>query len=266
MTHKPQLDFLLARALDAADIMRRNYRGNFQVYIKPDGSKVTDVDLEVSRMWQASLGREMPEIGLYSEESEDKHIIAEKDYFVVDELDGTSYFVDGQPGFTHQSAFFSAENGLMIGVIAYPLDDIILYAVRGEGVFILKNGAVERVPAAADKPREELVFGYPERYRGDKYANFYDELGVAPHRIIRTDARRTFQMANGELDVNIFLLPRIEAWDWAGEKVIIETLGFNHSYLNGEPILFGQKPPNGNAGYLLCPQSHKDWLSMPFKQ
>ena len=261
MTYSAQLAFLLARAQDAAEIMRRNYRGDFKVYLKPDGSKVTDVDLEVSKMWQASLALNMPEIGLYSEESEKKEIIPGRDYFIVDELDGTSYFVEGQPGFTHQSAFYSAEKGLMIGVIAYPLEDILLYAVRGEGVFIQKQGVTEVVSPVQEKDRASLIFGYPERYKGDKYAILYDEMGVSPHRIIRTDARRTLQMAQGHLDVNIFLLPRIEAWDWAGEKVIIETLGFNHSYLNGQPVHFGQNPPAGNTGYLLCPKSHVDWLS-----
>jgi fructose-1,6-bisphosphatase/inositol monophosphatase family enzyme len=264
MTYSAQLEFLLTRAQDAAAIMRRNYRGDFKVYIKPDGSKVTDVDLEISKMWQVALAREMPQIALYSEESDNKLIVPGLDYFIVDELDGTSYFVDGQPGFTHQSAFFSAEKGLMIGVIAYPLDDIILYAVRGEGVFISKQGSVELVVPTAAKTRESLIFGYPERYKGDKYSNLYDKMGVPPHRIIRTDARRTLQMVKGELDVNIFLLPRIEAWDWAGEKVIIECLGFNHSFLNGQPISFGQNPPAGNPGYLLCPKSHADWLSEPW--
>ena len=46
MQYQPQLDFLLRQARKAADTMRLRFRGDFQVYIKPDGSKVTDVDLD----------------------------------------------------------------------------------------------------------------------------------------------------------------------------------------------------------------------------
>jgi fructose-1,6-bisphosphatase/inositol monophosphatase family enzyme len=260
MQYQTQLDFLLLQARQAAGIMRRRYRGDFQVYIKPDGSKVTDVDLEISKHWQAARAEAFPEIGLYSEESPDKTILPGKDYFVVDELDGTSYFADGQPGFSHQAAFFSAAEGLVIGVLAYPLEEVLLYAVRGAGVFIEQNGSLESISPPPAKPKEELHFGHPERYKGDRYYDLLDRLEVPPHRILQTNALRTLQMARHELDVNIFLMPKIEAWDWAGEKVIVEELGLNHSYLDGAPIRFGEAPRVGNPGYLLCPKEYKDWL------
>lgn len=260
MQYQAQLDFLLSQARRAADIMRRRFRGDFGVYIKPDGSKVTDVDLEISKIWQEARAEAFPEIGLYSEESPDKTIISGKDYFVVDELDGTSYFVDGRPGFSHQAAFYSHTEGLVVGILAYPLEEVTLYAVRGHGVVLQENGRSETVLPPMEKGREELYFGHPERYKGDKYYQLLDRLGVPGYRILQTNALRTLQMARHELDVNIFLMPRIEAWDWAGEKVIVEELGLNHSYLDGLPIHFGQAPRSGNPGYLLCPKAHKDWL------
>lgn len=260
MQYQAQLDFLIAQAKRAGDIMRRNFRGDYGVYIKPDGSKVTDVDLEISDMWQKARAEAFPDIGLYSEESPDKVILPGKDYFVVDELDGTSYFVDGRPGFSHQAAFYSHTEGLVVGVLAYPIEDVLLYAVRGHGVILQENGHTGRIDPPVDKRREELYFGHPERYKGDKYYKLLDHLQVPGYRVLQTNALRTLQMARHELDVNIFLMPRIEAWDWAGEKVIIEELGLNHSYLDGAPIRFGEAPRSSNPGYLLCPKAHKDWL------
>lgn len=261
MQYQPQLDFLLRQARKAADIMRLRFRGDFQVYIKPDGSKVTDVDLEISKIWQADRAAEFPESGLYSEESPDKTIIPGKDYFVVDELDGTSYFADGQHGFSHQAAYFVPGEGLVIGVLAYPLDDILLYAVRGEGVFLEQNGQTERIEPVRPKSKDELFFGHPARYKGEKYYDLLTALGIPPQRILQTNAMRTLQMARRELDVNIFLMRKIEAWDWAGEKVIVEELGLNHSYLDGAPIHFGQPPREDNPGYLLCPKEYVEWLA-----
>jgi fructose-1,6-bisphosphatase/inositol monophosphatase family enzyme len=260
MQYQPQLEFLLHQARKAADIMRLRFRGEFQVYIKPDGSKVTDVDLEISKMWQADRAAAFPDSGLYSEESPDKTILPDKDYFVVDELDGTSYFVDGEHGFSHQAAYFVPDQGLVIGVLAYPLDDILLYAVRGEGVYLEQNGQTERIEPVQPKERNDLFFGHPARYKGEKYYDLLSGMGIPQHRILQTNAMRTLQMARRELDVNIFLMQKIEAWDWAGEKVIVEELGLNHSYLDGAPIHFGQPPRKDNPGYLLCPKEHLEWL------
>ncbi len=261
MQYQSQLDFLLAQAREAAGIMLRNFKGNFKVYIKPDGSKVTDVDLEISKVWQAARATHFPETGLYSEESPDKSILPGKDYFVVDELDGTSYFADGKPGFSHQSAYYTPDEGLVIGVLAYPLEKVLLYAVKGYGVFLQEEGReAEKLSSPPAREKEALYFGHPERYKGDKYYNLYERMHIPAHRILQTNALRTLQMAKHELDVNIFLMPKIEAWDWAGEKVIVEELGLNHSYLDGAPIRFGEAPRPGNPGYLLCPPAHKDWL------
>jgi 3'-phosphoadenosine 5'-phosphosulfate (PAPS) 3'-phosphatase len=67
-------------------------------------------------------------------------------------------------------------------------------------------------------------------------------------------------MARGELDVNIFLSPRIPYWDLSGEKVIVEELGYSHSYINRLPVEFGKPPPKPNLGYLICPEEWKEYF------
>ncbi len=65
-----------------------------------------------------------------------------------------------------------------------------------------------------------------------------------------------------ELDVMLFLKSPIPFWDLSGEKVIVEELGFHHGYLNGDPVRFGEAPPSGNGGYLICPET----ISVPLRQ
>jgi 3'-phosphoadenosine 5'-phosphosulfate (PAPS) 3'-phosphatase len=260
MDYLDQLNFLLRQAEKAAGIMMDNFRGSFKAYTKPDNSIVTDVDLAISTMWHQELKKNTQQIGLYSEESPDKSILPNKDYFVVDELDGTSYFAAGQPGFSHQAAFFNHQQGLVVGVLAYPLEQITLYAVKGHGAFKVENGQTTSLNPPPQKSPDSIVYGVPARYQGDKYSLLLNKLAFPPHQILKTNALRTLQMAQGNLDVNIFLLPKIDAWDWAGEKVIIEELGFNHSYLNGNPIHFGVQPPSNNEGYLLCQRHLTSWL------
>lgn len=238
--------------------MMERLKGDYEVYTKPDRSRVTDVDLAVSEMVQEAVAREFPHIGLHSEESPDKEILPGRPYLIVDELDGTSHYIDSRTGFSHQSAYYEPGKGLLIGLIYYPWNDSLLYAAKGQGAFLEQNGQLRQLSAPLPKPFHQLTYFHSARYRGEKYMELFRKLGVGDSRIIRTDARRTLLMALGQLEVSLFLRPRIPIWDLAGEKVIIEELGFSHCYLNGSPIRFGHEPPRGNRGYLMCPAEWRD--------
>ncbi|MBK7872512.1 MAG: hypothetical protein IPJ74_18450 [Saprospiraceae bacterium] len=147
------LTHLREQALEAGDIMRHFYRNPAcKVYIKPDGSKVTDADLTVSTMIQQRSAEAFPEILLYSEETNPKSSIeSDKNYFIIDELDGTAYFADGVTGFAHLAAYHDAMEGFVIGVLYYPLEDILLYSLKGQGAFMEKNGEKIPTPSTACK-------------------------------------------------------------------------------------------------------------------
>ncbi|MCR9101323.1 MAG: hypothetical protein NXI25_15290 [bacterium] len=253
------LHFLKRIAREAGSIMMERIDGQYKVYEKPDQSRVTDVDLAISKLLQAQVEAELDGIGLYSEESPKSAIDRSKPYIIADELDGTSYYIDLKKGFSHQSAYYHPEHGLCVGLVYYPRIDTLIYAVKGQGAYIEEGGeAPRRVAPPAPKPMEALTFAHPLRYRGERYNNLYRKLGADDGRILRTDARRTLMMAKGELDVNIFLSPHIPYWDLSGEKVIVEELGYSHSYLNRQPVEFGKPPPKPNLGYLICPEKWKE--------
>ncbi len=261
MPWKAELEFMKVQARAAGAIMRRFYKGDFRVFTKPDRSKVTEVDLKISEMLQKTVPEAFPGVILYSEESETGPIDRNRDHFVIDELDGTSYFIEEHQGFSHQAAFYKAGKGLVVGLVYYPIDDILLYAMRGHGAFLEHQGEVKALAARQQsKPSHSLRFAQPARYRGDKYRQLLGSIGVDSDRIVKTTARRTLQFVQGELDVALFLMRRIPEWDWAGEKVVLEELGFSHTYLDGRPIEFGKEPASDNPGYLICHPDHRPRL------
>jgi 3'-phosphoadenosine 5'-phosphosulfate (PAPS) 3'-phosphatase len=258
MDRQEILDFMRRLAWDAGRIMMDNLAGGYQVYTKPDRSKVTDVDLAISEILQERVAKELPHIGLHSEESPGKTIVPGKPYLIADELDGTSYFIERRQGFAHQSAFYDPEEGLVLGLVYYPWNDTLLYAIKGAGAFIEHQGTGRALKPVGAAPLEKLVYAHPARYTGERYNRLFQELGVGPERVRRTMADRTLLMAQGQLGVNVFLLPRVPIWDLAGEKVIVEELGFSHCYLDGTPVAFGEAPPRGNRGYLICPVAWRE--------
>lgn len=257
------LAHLRDQALEAGDIMRHFFRNPAcKVYIKPDGSKVTDADLTVSKMIQERSAAAFPEVLLYSEETNPKPaIVADKNYFIIDELDGTAYFADGVTGFAHLAAYHDAQEGFTIGVMYYPLEDILLYAVKGQGAFMERGGEKIALEAPQIRDWKELRFFHPVRYMGDKYKVLYNKMGVSESRIYYpAGILRTIEMAEGKLDAAVLLQPYISPWDLAAEKAFLSELKFEYSFLNGAPISFSDIRNKNNAGYLICHPAHKERL------
>ncbi len=260
------LAHLREQALEAGDIMRHYFRNpNCQVYIKPDKSKVTDADLTISTMIQKRSARAFPDILLYSEETNPKPPVeAGKSYFVIDELDGTSYFADGVTGFSHLAAYYDQNEKLTIGVIYYPLEDVLLYSLKGQGAFMEKKDEKIRLEMPEEKEWQELVFAHPKRYRGEKYTAAFRKIGVDVARISYVTGLRTLELVLGNLDVIPLFNYYINPWDMLAEKALVEELGFNHSFLNGEDVPFTDHRDKSNEGYLICPKPFKDQLIKKF--
>lgn len=253
------LAHLREQALEAGDIMRHYFRNpDCKVYTKPDKSKVTDADLTISTMIQERSARAFPDILLYSEETNPKPSVeAGKSYFVIDELDGTSYFANGVNGFSHLAAYYDKDEKLTIGVIYYPLEDVLLYSLKGQGAFMEKNGEKIQLKMPQEKDWQELVFAHPKRYRGERYMSAFQKIGVGAARISYVTGLRTLQLALGELDVIPLFNYYINPWDMLAEKAFVEELGFNHSFLNGADVPFTDQRNKSNSGYLICPPAHK---------
>lgn len=247
------LGFLKEQARAAGQIMRNHYGQDYSVYYKPDNSRVTDVDLAISDMIHQRSPEAFPSIGLYTEEGANRKITPNKDFFIIDELDGTSFFIENRKGFSHQAAFFSAQHGLLIGLVYLPLDDVMLYAIKGQGARKETAGGIETLDPPPVKDFGHLRYAHPARYRGSKYQDFYQKMGVAPDQLVMTSAYKTLQFVRGELDVSILLKGGMPVWDWAGEKVIVEELGYRYTYLDGREMRFGQVPTPRETGYLICP-------------
>jgi fructose-1,6-bisphosphatase/inositol monophosphatase family enzyme len=213
-------------------------------------------------MIQQRSAAAFPDILLYSEETNPKPAIEpNKNYFIIDELDGTAYFADGVTGFAHLAAYHNSEDGFAIGVMYYPLEDILLYAVKGQGAFMERNGEKMQLQAPPLKAWEELRFHHPLRYLGDKYKVLFDKMGISESRVFYpAGILRTIEMVESKLEVAVLLQPYISPWDLAAEKAFLSELGFVYTFLDSIPVTFSDTRNNNNAGYLICPLAHQAQL------
>lgn len=132
----------LSAALDAAQaaavLIRKAYRGNFEVSYKADASPVTEVDVGAEKAIKAVLQTRFPTHGFYGEETGRDHADAEY-LWLVDPIDGTKAFVRGYPMFSVQIALMH-KGELILGVSFAPCWDggngEIMFAEKGRGAWL----------------------------------------------------------------------------------------------------------------------------------
>src|SRR6185503_7074170 len=127
----------LARTAGAAILQQ--YEGPLHIkqkYSADDAEPVTQADMIANELIVTGLKREFPDDGILAEESVDtERRLAKSRVWMVDPLDGTNGFIDGNGDFAVQIGL--AEDGeCVLGVVYQPLPDVLYRAVRRGGTWI----------------------------------------------------------------------------------------------------------------------------------
>ncbi|MCB2127606.1 MAG: 3'(2'),5'-bisphosphate nucleotidase CysQ [Rhodobacteraceae bacterium] len=236
------LDLLIAAAREAGGIARRFWRKDPEIWDKPEGAgPVTEADLAVNRMLHAELGRARPDYGWLSEETPDStaRLSAERT-FIVDPIDGTRSFIEGDESFAHSLAI--ADNGHIIAAVVYlPVKDALYAATHGDPATL--NGTAIRTSGAEDLTRANVLTTKasmsPEHWRG----------GVTPtfRRAFRASvAWRLCLVAEGRFDAVLSLRPTWE-WDIAAGDLIARQAGATVSDRFGRPLSYNAATPQSSG-------------------
>ena len=120
-----------AAARRAGELAAARFRTDVEVSLKGRANVVTDVDLASERLILDYVGREYPDFGILSEESEPVPGAAPYTW-VVDPIDGTRNFAEGIPHFCVVVAI-AAGDEVVAGVTYDPVRDELFAAQKGQG-------------------------------------------------------------------------------------------------------------------------------------
>src|SRR6185436_9776611 len=142
----------LARAAGAAILDL--YEGPIRVEQKNydnDVEPVTQADRIANEMIVTGLKRVFPDDGILAEESVDtKRRLEKSRVWMVDPLDGTNGFIDGNGDFAVQIGL-AEEGQCVVGVVYQPLTGVLYRAVRGEGTWIERTQFPPQTAHVSDK-------------------------------------------------------------------------------------------------------------------
>jgi histidinol-phosphatase len=206
---------------DTADrITMGHFRQEQAVRHKPDGSPVTNADMEVERTLRDRIAGAYPRHGILGEELDLRPGDGESRW-IIDPIDSTANFVRGVPVFATLLAFEHAGE-VQVGVISAPALGQRWHAVRGGGAFSgsrrLRVSTIDRLDAAQVFYASRTAFVQVGREAGFDavIASCWRDRGFGDFWGYALVAEGT-----GEA----MLEPELFAWDLAAPLVVIEEAG-----------------------------------------
>lgn len=220
-------------ARQAGEIAMRFWRRDPQIWDKADNAgPVTEADLAVNAHLEQVLRGARPDYGWLSEESEaDPSRLDAERCFIIDPIDGTRAFIDGQEGFSHSLAIATGDR-ITAAAVYLPAQGVI-YTAHADGP-ALKDGR-PIVASQRDQIRDATVLTYraatePQHWKQGRVPAFRREFRPSL-------AWRLCLVAEGRFDAALSLRAAWE-WDIAAGTLIAARAGAVASDRLGRPLRF----------------------------
>jgi len=223
----------------AAEALRRFDDPTLAVRSKADRSPVTEADIATETILRETLLGGFPHDAFLGEETGSAAGTSGYEW-IVDPIDGTKSFIRGVPLWATLVACRRQGRGV-VGVIAIPALDELVYAAAGGGAWHVRRGGEPRRARVSTRPTlgESLCctsdftsFGNrPDAAAGDQARRQLEEAGG----ILRTwgDGYGYLLVATGRADVMID--PLLNPWDAAAVETVIVEAGGRFTNWQGRP-------------------------------
>lgn len=232
------LSLLIDAALEAGRIAIRYSGKEARRWEKPDGAgPVTEADLAVNEMLEATLPAARPDYGWLSEETEDTAERLNRSHvFVIDPIDGTRSFAQGSRTWAHSLAV--CQDGIATAAVVYlPQRDMLFTAAAGEGAAL--NGGPISVADIDSLADAEVLAAKPNLNSSHWRDGDVPEFCRAYRPSL---AYRMALVAQGRFNGMLTLRPSWE-WDIAAGDLIIREAGGLCTDRYGAPLRFNNPNP-----------------------
>lgn len=245
-SHAEDRALLVAAAEAAGPVAMAHFRRSLRHWEKPGGlGPVTEADLAVNAALRDRLGAARPDYGWLSEEDADgPGRLAAPRLLLVDPIDGTRAFLEGQEGFSIALAVIEAAR-VVAAAVHLPARGETYAAHRGGGATL--GAATIAASAAAEPDGAEALASRsvldPVHWPGGV-------PGLLRH-FRPSLAWRLCLVAAGRFDATLSFRP---TWDWdvAAGSLIAAEAGCRVTDAAGRPFAFGGPDPR-QPGFLAAP-------------
>jgi len=240
--YERELRVALELAREAGEAILDFYEGPLNVEQKSsadDLEPVTQADKIANELIVSRLVWEFPDDGILAEESIDtEHRLERKRAWMVDPLDGTNGFIDGNGDFAVQIGL--AEDGeCVVGVVYQPLTGVLYRAVRGQGTWIERpEYESERAEVSDQRDVTRMRLAASRSHRSSRMNKVVSILGVKEEVRRGSVGIKVGLIVERQCDLYIHLSPRTKQWDTCAPQLILTEAGGQMTDLFGQPLRY----------------------------
>jgi 3'(2'), 5'-bisphosphate nucleotidase len=236
--HELRVACELARAAGAAIL--EHYEGPLHIKQKTsadDVEPVTQADTIANDLIVTGLKREFPDDGILAEESVDtKRRLEKSRVWMVDPLDGTNGFIDGNGDFAVQIGL-AKDGQVVLGVVYQPLPGVLYRAVRGGGTWIERpNFDPMQAKVSDQQTLSEMRLAASRSHRSPRMNKVVTRFGFKDEVQRGSVGIKIGLLIEQQCDVYIHLSPRTKQWDTCAPELILTEAGGRITDLFGYPL------------------------------
>jgi len=214
-----------------------------------DVEPVTQADRIANELIVNGLKHEFPSDGILAEESVDtERRLRKSRVWMVDPLDGTTGFIDGNGDFAVQIGL--VEDGeCVVGVVYLPLSRVLYRAVVGSGAWIERPQRETEQAAVSDRQTfENMRLAASRSHRSARMNKVVERFGFRKEVQRGSVGIKVGLLVEQQCDVYIHLSPRTKQWDTCAPQLILTEAGGRLTDLFGQPLNYNVPDVNNRNG------------------
>ena len=201
------------------------YSDDFKEFKKEDNSPVTVADIESNRIIIDKLSKNFRNIKLISEESSERSLQGEEEFFIIDPLDGTKEFIKKNGEFTVNIALIQKTRPVL-GIVELPVSFTQYYSDGYKSYKKVKN--LEKI--ITSEKLKDYVITISRSHQDDKTNEFIENLKQNTDKLVNTteagSSLKFCLIAEGLANIYIRTGNTME-WDIAAGNAVLNTANAN---------------------------------------
>lgn len=243
-SYEHELSIALELAREAGAAILDFYEGPLDIRQKAsaeDREPVTQADTIANEIIVARLRQEFPDDGILAEESIDtSHRLDKSRVWMIDPLDGTSGFIEGNGDFAVQIGL-SERGECVLGVVYLPLTDVLYRAARGGGTWIERPDCeVENVRVSDHREISTMRLAASRTHRSPRMDQVVQAFGLQEEVRRGSVGIKVGLIVEQQCDLYIHLSPRTKQWDTCAPEIILREAGGSLTDLFGQPLAYNK--------------------------
>ncbi len=248
--HELRVALELAREAGAA--IMSFYEGPLQIEQKHDAhdrEPVTQADKVANEMIVDGLTMSFPDDGILAEESVDtSRRLGKRRVWMVDPLDGTNGFIDGNGDFAVQIGLAEAGEPV-VGIVYQPVTGVLYRAVRGAGTWIERpDFDPEKAGVSSVTDPHAMRLAASRSHRSPRMDKVVRALGVKQEVNRGSVGVKVGLIVEQQCDLYVHLSPRTKQWDTCAPELILREAGGELTDLFGSPLLYNVRDVQNRNG------------------